>query len=96
MASAVLVDSAAAKAQAWISSGSEEEGEGGAGGAAIVEVEGVPRLSVSAGGGGISVLPCRVPCGVSSAWLSTRWLVGLSGGVCSVLTGDSVDSCMLC
>ena len=55
LASVGVIDSAAAKAQAWISSGSEEVGEGGAGGTVTVEVAGLPRLSVTTGGRVLSV-----------------------------------------
>ena len=44
MACAVLVVSATTEAHTWISSGSEEDGEGGASAAVMVEAERVPRV----------------------------------------------------
>ena len=46
MVCAVLVVSATTEAHTWISSGSEEDGEGGASAAVMVEAERVPRVAV--------------------------------------------------
>ena len=50
LASAGVIDSAVVGAQAWISSGSEEVGEGGAGIAVTVEVAGLPWFTGTTGG----------------------------------------------